>query len=280
MANDGETEDLPPIEPTQAAPSAPHSQEPTSTLPLDPAHAEPQGFTEEAPFFASEPAPSAPAASDPVLDDLRDYSESIQGAAPISSVFVPYHLYLKGQFGPFERDRLLLFITENEIGISSQDLDLQIQAGKVFFPRISEYLGIKLIQDLRDSGLTLDLVPVNLDSDETRSYLEGNPIHFVSSLQPSGSASEFLQVTLAEAQSSQWKQLGPLELVQYVRADQVEAEKSELVQELLERMKLSLKNRAKLKGAVAMTFPEHELHPLRMPSQYQLLVRTQLLGKP
>src|SRR5262249_37607678 len=106
----------------------------------------------------SDPDPFSATPSHDPLDDLRQYSQSIQGTSQLVQVLVPYHLYLTGTFGPFERDKLLLFITENEIGLSSQDLDLQIRSGKVFFPRISEFAGIKLIQELRDSGLQFRFV--------------------------------------------------------------------------------------------------------------------------
>ncbi len=117
-------------EPTQS--DAPLQAEPIESLeavePIESFSELPAELPVEAPAdFIEEPMVN------PVLADIQHYAEKAQETTLDEKIFYPFHLRAKGQFGPFERDKLLRFITENPIGVSSSDLDLQIQAGKVFF---------------------------------------------------------------------------------------------------------------------------------------------------
>lgn len=222
---------------------------------------------------------SAISSSTDPLDELRQYSQSIQGTSQLVQVFVPYHLYMTGTFGPFERDKLLLFITENEVGVSSQDLDLQIRAGRVFFPRISEFAGIKLIQDLRDSGLHFRFVPSDRDQDEVMQQTPGVEFHY----QPTATDAKPLQPIPVLPENSkhlgEYSEIDTAILNQYLKAEVVEAERSDLFQEVLERMLESLKQKARIKGGDALGNYQQKVTPLRLPSQYQVTVQATILKK-
>lgn len=213
-----------------------------------------------------------------ILDDLRQYSEnSLESSTRASTV--PFHLYIQGKFGPYERDKLLRFITDHSVGVSSSDLDTQIQAGKVFFSRISEYAGIRLIQDLRDSGLDFHLTPSDTSNAEVRGTPEVETFHFSAEAVPEPTR---LSIPILPAQSDSLKlyeAFDSIQGVQYLKAETVEIEKSELFQEIVDRLTESLKSRARLKGAQALTDFSRTITPLRLPSQYQIAIEATLLRK-
>jgi hypothetical protein len=214
------------------------------------------------------------------LDDLKNYSEKSQGPIDEVAVHYPFHFYIEGTFGPFERDKLLLFITENSIGVSSIDLDLQLKSGRVLFPRISEFAGIKLIQELRDSGLDFRLTPSTRDADETFPPTEALHYHYEPSSQSADpSLQPIILVAANSAQLKQYEEIDTVQASQFLKAEMVEAEKSELFQEVLERMTEALKQKARLKGGQALTHFEQKIVTLRLPSQYQLSVSATVLRK-
>lgn len=222
-----------------------------------------------------EPSPEP----DAVLDEIRNYSHSVQGTSQLVDIFVPYHLYLAGSFGPYERDKLLLFITENEIGVSSQDLDLQIRSGKVFFPRISEFAGIKLIQELRDSGLKFKFIPSDRDRDEPVQQDKPLEYHYEAAITQLPTLAPIPVLADDSKHLAEYTELEVIQISQYLKADIVEAEKSDLFQEIVERMVESLKQKARIKGGNALCRLQQKTTPLRLPSQYQVLVQATVLKK-
>ena len=204
---------------------------------------------------------------------------TIQGTSQLAHIFVPYHLYLNGNFGPYERDKLLLFITENDIGVNSQDLDLQIRAGKVFFPRISEFAGIKLIQELRDSGLQFRFTPSERDHDESVHQSEGLEFHY----QPAPvDAKPQIPIPVLPENSKlaeEYIEIDTLQLNQYLKAEIVEAEQSDLFQEILDRMLESLKQKVRIKGGDALGNVVQKITSLRLPSQYQIMIQASVLKR-
>jgi len=211
----------------------------------------------------------------PLLDELRNYGESQKSAAFDPDVRIEFHLHVSGDFDPYARDKLLLFITDHPVGMTSSELDFQIQAGRVLLPRISEFSGIKLIQELRDSGLEFRLLPSSTDP-----VFESEPkmIHF-GEPEKSPQLEEIPILPESSFRSQDYEVMDSLQLVHYLRAEILEVEKSELFQELLERMTSALKKRARLRGAQALTRLEHRITPLRLPSQYQLEMSACLLKK-
>lgn len=230
---------------------------------------------EQAASASGETHPSPPM---DYLDELKSYSQKTQESAFEKGIKAPFHLSLQGSFDPYTRDKLLMFITENPIGLNSSELDLQLKAGRVLFPRISEFAGIKLIQDLRDSGLLFKLTPSSRDDDELIHEAPALSYRYEST---AGAAPESMIPVLPEFGLDQkaWKVIDSVQMVQYLRAEILEVEKSDLFQNLIERMLVAMKKKAILKGADAMTGLTHQVTPLRLPSQYQVELRANLLKK-
>jgi hypothetical protein len=212
------------------------------------------------------------------VQEIKNYSERARETSFQSDIKNPFHLWLVGDFDPFSRDKLLLFITDNPMGLNSSDLDRQIRAGRVLLPRISEFAGIKLIQDLRDSGLAFKLQASSRDEDDVLPQSENLSLHYESKVASDSDGA--LAVLPTEAIDPKlWQAFDSIQIVQFLKAEIVEVERSELFQELLERMTTSLKHKARLKGAAAIGSLVHELKPLRLPSHYQLEVKANLLKK-
>jgi hypothetical protein len=162
MDHEPPPEEAPPV----MDPFEPMVTEAPSTMDVGPADL-PDPFAPTDPFTAQEapvpdPAPpmdfleefpSAPTIPAAPLEPIRSYAEKVKEAPFSPGTRFHHHLLVSGEFDLFARDKLLLFITENDVGISSSELDFQVSAGRVLFSRISEFSGIKLIQDMRDSGL-------------------------------------------------------------------------------------------------------------------------------
>ncbi len=232
------------------------------------------------PPVESSPDPSLPDPLKPdpgVLDQIRDYGEAAKEAPFDPGIRNPFDFRASGDFDAYARDKLLLFITENPIGLSSDELDLQIRAGRVFFPRISEFSGIKLIQELRDSGLSFSLKP-SRNEDQASPPEQDLRFHHDSSA-PAPATTDLPVLSPGLYDPAEYLVLDSIRIVQYLRAEILELEKSELLQDLLDRMTEGLKRRALRKGANALTSLEHQITPLRLPSQYQIEISASLLKR-
>ena len=235
------------------------------------------------PFSASleQPLEASPTPSFNPLASVKEYSERSQGKTNLEvKIRYPFHLKISGTFGPFERDKLLLFITENPIGLSSADLDMQIQSGRVFLPRISEYAAVKLVQELRDSGLQFSLTPSDQTTDDSAVSQTTTALQF--HYQGTGATAQPSSLTeipiLSDANSQKnFHEIDQVSIVQYVRTEVLEIENSPIIQEVIERMTESLKQKARLKGGNALLNLKQEVLPLRLPSQYQISLKASVV---
>jgi hypothetical protein len=216
------------------------------------------------------------------IQQMRAYSEKTSGNTGIATkIFYPFHLKIQGKFGPFERDKLLLFISENPIGLTSAELDLQIQSSRVFFPRISEFSAIKLIQELRDSGLHFQLHPS--DREESISTRETPHRFHYQNPRDEGHGDLAHEIPILNANSqpdANFQQLDEVSVTQFVSMEMVEVENSPIINEVVERMTEALKQKARLKGGNALMHLKKEITPLRLPSQYQISLKANVIRLP
>jgi hypothetical protein len=231
------------------------------------------------PFQPIAPPPAVPS---PSLDQVKRYSEKTSGiTGSHSKIFYPFHLRIHGHCGPYERDKLFLFLSENPIGLSTSELDLQIQAGKIFFPRISEFSAVKLIQELRDSGLSFQLNPSDQDEavvtrEAPRTFHYQNP-----SFAESGSPDQEIPILNENSKpDAPYQELEEVSVTQFVRTDLIEVENSAIIQEVIERMTEALKQKARIKGGNALMYLKREITPLRLPSQYQISLKANVIRLP
>ncbi len=272
-----------PVESTEETPSAPPVEPFAFQNDFAPTPSETQEITSLDPFMQPPTSENTEVEIAPIpnssLEEIKNYSEKTRAVPFEAGARVPFTLLINGIFDPYSRDKLLLFITENPIGLNSADLDLQINGNRVLLPRISEFAGIKLIQDLRDTGLRFKLLPSDQDDDEASPPVKTSTFQFSSQNQPSQKGDEIPVLPETSVNSSHWKVIDSIEMVQYLRADLLEVEKSELYQNLIDRMIEAMKRKARIKGADAITSLTRELKPLRLPSQYQVELRATLIKK-
>lgn len=255
--------------PTEQAAEQPASTDDPFAVSADPfsAPAEPEPTPE---IIAAAPSPS--------LNKIKNYSENRQGKTNLEvKIRYPFHLRINGAFGPFERDKLLLFITENPIGLSSSELDLQITSGRVFLPRISEYAAVKLVQDLRDSGLEFKLHPSDQDTDENTSSSASVTYSYEAMGSTATTGVSEIPILAQGSVQKPFQELDQVSIVQFVRTEVLEVESSPMIQEVIERMTEALKQKARLKGGNALFDLQKEILPLRLPSQYQISLRASVV---
>lgn len=252
---------------------------PSLSIQADTTDSSESGLPASEPFQPITPPPVVPS---PSLDQVKRYSEKTSGiTGSHSKIFYPFHLRIHGHCGPFERDKLFLFLSENPIGLSTADLDLQIQAGKIFFPRISEFSAVKLIQELRDSGLSFQLHPSDQDEavvtrESPQTFHYQNP-----SFQESGSPDQEIPILNENSKpDAPYQELEEVSVTQFVRTDLIEVENSAIIQEVIERMTEALKQKARLKGGNALMYLKKEITPLRLPSQYQISLKANVIRLP
>ena len=265
-------------------PAEPAIREATPELPSDPfalaaneVHADPFALPQEP--LSADPIEDAAPPMD-FLENIKSYSEKARETAFDPGARYPFHLLIQGDFDPYARDKLLLFITENPIGTNSSELDLQIQGGRVLFPHISEFAGIKLIQELRDSGLSFSLSPSPLDADEITPTAPALTLHYSDQNQTETRPAFVIPVLRKEnIDQKVYQVIDTIQMVQFLKAEILEVEKSELFQELLDRMTSALKRKANTLGGSALTELHHQITPLRLPSQYQIELSATVLKK-
>ena len=230
------------------------------------------------PIFPEFPVSDPPPPATAVLDEIRQYSEAKKEAPFDPGVRNEFHLLISGDFDTYSRDKLLLFLDNSAIGMTSSELDFQIKMNRVLLPRISEFSGIKLIQELRDSGLSFILR--NSDTEDALRVAQEEGVRIKIDFTESPTLEQDLPIYAAGSyDAGSYALLDSIQLVQFLRAEILEVEKSDLFQDLLDRMTASLRKRAQLKGAHAITHLKHTVTPLRLPSQYQVELSASLLKK-
>jgi hypothetical protein len=243
-----------------------------------PPEADPTPDFSSDPIFPEFPVSNSPPPPTAVLDEIRQYSEAKKEAPFDPGVRNEFHLLISGEFDTYSRDKLLLFLDNSAIGMTSSELDFQIKMNRVLLPRISEFSGIKLIQELRDSGLSFILK--NSDPEDSLHVAQDEGVRIKIDFSESPNLEQELPIYVSESYDVKaYALLDSIQLVQFLRAEILEVEKSELFQELLDRMTASLRKRAQLKGAHALTHLKHTVTPLRLPSQYQVELSASLLKK-
>ena len=153
-------------------------------------------------------------------------------------------------------------------------MDLQIQAGRVFFPRISEYAAIKLVQELRDSGLSFSLNPSDQENNISTANSSSKTFYYQNEQNVSASISSneipILNEISVLSLKKPFQEIDEVSIVQFVKTELLEIENSPIIQEVIERMTESLKQKARLKGGNALLNLKKEVLTLRLPSQYQI----------
>ena len=261
IPSSGSAEDYVPLEtgelgaPSESGP--PGSAEPTLGTEGVPAAA---GFEAiEAPASTSGAPPAAPPSdSDPrTLTALRAlHVDAVRAPAPVDAAR-PFHLRITGSLQTFEKERLLELIARENFGIREVDLDLQLEAGRILLPRISEFAAVLVAQTLRGAAVELRLEPSELVAAGAESALDP-PTRYGSILQrpgePATHPAEQIPVTSQPAipGRGEAEELDVIIATGLIREPEWKAETSDAFSGLVESLKRELRFKAHLKKADAL----------------------------
>ena len=238
------------------------------------------------PFEGHDSAPQAtpetdfPVISEPLdtLGQVKNYSETISSASAAAvPASVPYSLLITGKLADYEKERLLDILSRENMGFREVDLELQLAAGRILIPRISEYAGVVLIQALRGTEAKMRLGPSDtiFSTEDTRSdEISGNGKVFSEVSVDQAHEAENIPITTA----AEIPGVTVLRIIDTVTASTtlkssiVEALTSSPYQEVLENLQRELKYKAYRKGATAVINLTITMTNLSLPTHYKILV--------
>lgn len=186
-------------------------------------------------------------------------------------------LKIRGQVGPLERDRLLRLLSEHELGMSAQDLDVQIKSGRMLIPRINEYAATRIVQELRDSSLEFSVQDVDQEDEQKTPQVAARFSHARTQTEAPKSSLEDVRICDRSDLLETEEVFDLLEIPHTIGAQTVSAGKKDQYDALLGRVRLELKSRARIKGAHAIVDYQTTLDPLKDPAHYMLTVRGYLV---
>lgn len=250
------------------------------------------GIEESTPLTAEVETPVLPAAETPIgatiaaklstpMEEVREYSDHIAPAAGPSIASTPYSVLIEGALKTHEREALLQILSRENLGIREVELEPQFDAGRILIPRVSEYVGVMIVQTLRGAAVRMRLGPseriyvadgaddgdrlIFHPSAESELLIteEGNHPADLIILSPD---SEIQGKNIIEA-------LDTLHSSMNLRAAQIAQPQSPVFQEAMEKLKRQLKFQAHHRGAHALLSFKYELHPLEGQTVYKLVVQ-------
>lgn len=219
-------------------------------------HSLPSSDIQEAP-----PAVPAP----PALQDLEPQLTS----RPYVAASNPFTLRIAGELRPEEREKLLEILSRENLGIREMDLEHQFASHQILIPRVSEYVGVLIIQQLRQATVEFALAPSD-------GFPEMPAPAFAARVETQTPAAPLVFEDIPVTQDAELQGLGtpiPIDVVSAsasIQAALVEARQSQAFEEVVDNLKRELKARAHYRGAKAITHFEMQLLPLKDPALYRI----------
>jgi len=195
----------------------------------------------------------------------------------------PFTLRIRGKLTTLEKEKLCDILSREKMGIREVDLEPQFHADHILLPRISEYSGVILVQALRGTSATMELLPSDQAELEENSQFQPEGI-FVTSESDSLSGDSATQSAIHPAElipitsDASWAENKTFRVIDVVTASAtletqaVEASRSPAYQEMLDALQRELRFKAYHKGANAIIHFSVQLQVLSLPTRYKLLV--------
>ena len=203
-----------------------------------------------------------------VLRNARTTSEGLQ-TVPVEEP-LPFTVRIEGILKPDERGRLLQLLESEKFPLDLKNTEMQLDAGRVLIPRISEYAAVAVVRCLRSSSAVVTLAPS--EDPEWSSSTSAPQTQWIPA--ESSHPADALPVVTYDLRVEDWQgrwphaRLDTLMVSLVLVSQAVEVEASEEYQEALERLKQELRYRAHFKQAYAVgnlretlsEFPHRPLH--------------------
>ena len=216
----------------------------------------------------------------PSLNDVKKFAEKVPPGKPPVKAAYPYSLLIEGHIRVTDREKLIDLLEKENYGITKKDIEHQLDSGKILIPRISEYAGILIVQNLRDCGATIKLGPADqiFSTKDTKTTEEGL---LQASDQDSHSQMVFLESdhpaekipVLTGDHFNEYEKIQLIDAISVstsINSSIVEAQKSSEYQQALDALKKEMKYRAYRKGAEAIIRFSISLTPLNTANMYRL----------
>lgn len=185
----------------------------------------------------------------------------------------PFDFMMNGFLDPLNQSKFKDIVTKNKLGLTSDELDIQLKSGKIKLPKISEYAGVYLIQAFRDAAVDMRLIPVN-DQDISQTtpdprisaFLSDEGTHLTTSL------SEQIPITSGEIlpEFRDWEIVDTLTGSIGLTSEAIEVESTDLYTSAVEALKREMRLRAFHKGASAIILFSVSMVRLSIPTHYKI----------
>ena len=166
-------------------------------------------------------------------------------------------------------------LKEEEAGVTMEEIEPQLEAGRILIPRISEYAAIHIVQELRDVPARILSGPSDeiFATDDTRAneddpvpFAQGQDLARVYSDDSGHPADKIPLITEGDLfGTANWKPIDTLMASALLKTSSVDAESSTEYQELIEALKREIKYKAFHRGANAVVNFQVNLTPLSDP---------------
>jgi hypothetical protein len=261
----------PPSESLSVSAPPPMPPEPATSAPASPASS----------YVAPPPPPDrvkkAPVNKSSAMEQMKRFAQAAT-MARVPAAY-PFSVLIDGPLRPEEREKLTDLLEREGVGISAKDLEPQFEGGKVLIPRISEYLGVMLVQALRGASVLIRLGPSDQLFATAETRADDDELGFSGGSTGHSSAevehpAERIPVTAENVLPGlpSFVVIDGLMASAALRTDVADAEGSSEYQELLDALRRELKYKAFRKGASAVVNFTVRMDTLTLPSHYRVLV--------
>lgn len=127
-------------------------------------------FTESKPFqtLSTDQLPTVTEIISPTIQDvthlnsIKEFADNIKIGDTITEANPAYSLFAEVNNNEHKKKMIIGIITQEKLQITPQDLEVQLENGKLLIPQISEYTAIYLAMKLRDVVENIHIGPSNL----------------------------------------------------------------------------------------------------------------------
>jgi hypothetical protein len=221
--------------------------------------AEPEGLDTFGSLTSLAAAAEQPPSLEGTSSSLQSFHTVPLAAKPVDALR-PFHLRIIGKLPPLEKERFVELLTRENFGIREVDLEIQLEAGQILLPQISEYAAVLVAQTLKGAPVELRLSPSDLETAAPSDALSNLSTASSTPLSaPSSHAAESIPITpndtLSGSGESEKLALEPLDVLiatGLIREPEWKAESSDAFGEIVEALKRELRFKAYLKKADAL----------------------------
>ncbi len=194
----------------------------------------------------------------------------------------PFTLLIEGPLTAREKEKLLDIIHRENMGIREIDLEPQFQCEKILLPRISEFTGVYIVQQLRETrakirfGPSEEIFAAQGTTEDTQPFWNPTSVDQLDipdRTEPQHPA-DTIPVTTERTLPGldRYVAIDTLTASATLQTFAVEAETTSEYQDLVTALQREIKYKARRRGAAAVIHFRIQLTPLTSPSRYRITV--------